>query len=231
MNTLKTSMKKAEMDAELDAYFKGAEVTKSVPVIVKKFTREDDSRIIYSGGGGTGASTGYFNSSNDYNRLPPSYNSQPLFPTPYQSSTYIPRPHSHTHHDHNFFSQVKFGNHSSTKIADIIVEKFRDRDHIVCIDWMKNKKCELKDCPFLHDIHYTFKSLICLDWNRNNNCKFESIKCRFAHGIQDPFYKNNRAVEPRHQLLSRINRASEFTSYTRGRSRSRSRGREIDRRF
>jgi hypothetical protein len=249
MNTLTTTTTKtkAEMDAELDTYFNVANqsttVTTSVPIIVKKptisttFERnyDIDPRINYSGGG-------YGSKSDDYNRQSassylPSYSSsdsyyQPRLPIqprfPIQSPTQY-NPYSHNHHDSTFFSQVKYGNHSSKKIADIIVDKFRDRDHIICIDWMKNKKCELKDCPFLHDIHYTFKSLICLDWDKNNNCRFESNKCRFAHGNQDPFYKNNRAVEPRHQLLSRINRASEFTSYTSGRARSRSRERDVNR--
>jgi hypothetical protein len=243
MNNLTTTKTKVQMDAELDAYFKGANpvstLTSSVPIIVKKPTTsttfesnyDTDPRINYGAGAGAGAG-GYGSSSNDYNRHyvpPPSYHSHSLL-SPSQApfnTSYIPRAHSH-HHDQSFFSQVKYGNHSSKKIADIIVDKFRDRDHIICIDWMKNKKCEIKDCPFLHDIHFTFKSLICLDWDRNNNCRFESNKCRFAHGTQDPFYKNNRAVEPRHQLLSRINRASEFTSYTSGQSRARSRSRERD---
>jgi hypothetical protein len=245
MNTLSTTRTKAEMDAELDSYFKGANqlsslstLSTSAPIIVKKpntsntFKRnyDIDPRVTYSGG--------YGSKSDDYNRQPvsvphPSYSSSYTYSQPYlpsqPSSSYIPN--SHYNYDPTFFSQVKFGNHNSKKIADIIVDKFRDRDHIVCIDWMKYKKCEIKDCPFLHDIHYTFKSLICLDWNKNDNCRFESNKCRFAHGVHDPFYKNNRAVEPRHQLLSRINRASEFTSYTSGRARSRSREREPDRRY
>jgi hypothetical protein len=94
------------------------------------------------------------------------------------------------------------------KIVDKIKERFTDRDHIICIDWLNKKPHNHNTCPFLHEHFNTFKVTLCSHW-KSGTCPYESIKCRYAHGYsyQDPFSRvqyNPDSIEARIEQAARI---------------------------
>jgi hypothetical protein len=106
---------------------------------------------------------------------------------------------------------------SESSITTLIKQKFKDRDHMTCIDWLQ-EKCHESRCLFDHKYAYKFKSTICIGW-KNKNCPYESIKCRFAHGPSDPHASEEIKMD---NIYNRIDRASK-TVQRRSRSRSRER--------
>jgi hypothetical protein len=106
---------------------------------------------------------------------------------------------------------------SESSITTLIKQKFKDRDHMTCIDWLQ-EKCHDSRCLFDHKYAYKFKSTICIGW-KNKNCPYESIKCRFAHGPSDPHASEEIKMD---NIYNRIDRASK-TVQRRSRSRSRER--------
>jgi hypothetical protein len=108
----------------------------------------------------------------------------------------------------------KSDDQNSKKIVDVIKDKFKDRDHIVCLDFLQRGSCTTRNCQFIHKIHHTFKSIICIGW-KQGNCNFEAIKCRHSHGTHD---LNSQIRQER--LIDRIEKAARSV---RERSRSRER--------
>ena len=82
---------------------------------------------------------------------------------------------------------------SYTKLDDtnIIIKKtptvYTDRDHIVCINWMKGK-CKDMSCDFNHFTGSEFKTRMCKHWQKGY-CKYDDVKCKHTHGFSDPFHR------------------------------------------
>ena len=117
----------------------------------------------------------------------------------------------------DFDSISRSDDQNSKKIVDVIKDKFKDRDHIMCLDLLQSGKCNARNCKFEHKIHHTFKSIICIGW-KQGNCNFEAIKCRHSHGFHDP---NSQIIQDRQErIIDRIDKAARSI---RERSRSRER--------
>ena len=99
---------------------------------------------------------------------------------------------------------------------NIIKPTNRDNDtnHTICNDWMKGN-CKNINCKFDHNVYPGFKTIICYHWE-NGYCRYDSIKCRHAHGKSDPY--NRLKKEP----LYFIDNFSKNPKRSRSRSRSRS---------
>jgi hypothetical protein len=90
---------------------------------------------------------------------------------------------------------------------------YRNSNHTICIDWLKND-CKNKSCILHHQVYARYKTEICDHW-KNNRCRYDEINCKYVHGYSD--------------LLSRIPKEDNKQLYfidkrgtdPRGRSRSR----------
>ena len=63
---------------------------------------------------------------------------------------------------------------------------YLEPDHIICIDWLKNRECP-RDCKKEHKIFPLFKTAECKYYS-SGNCKYsrDSTLCSHVHGKDDP---------------------------------------------
>ena len=63
---------------------------------------------------------------------------------------------------------------------------YLEPDHIICIDWLKNRDCP-RDCKKEHKIFPLFKTTECKYYS-SGNCKYsrDSTLCSHVHGKDDP---------------------------------------------
>jgi hypothetical protein len=60
-----------------------------------------------------------------------------------------------------------------------------DTNHSICTEWIKSD-CKTIGCELDHYVYPGFKTENCRHWVMNK-CRYDTIKCRNAHGTSDPY--------------------------------------------